>query len=183
MAFNISEMRAKLKFGGARNSQFRVKLTNPIDGSADSIHSFLIQAASLPEMMLGTIQVPYFGRFIKLAGDRQFQPWQVECINDEDFLIRNAIENWSNKINTLEGNIRDLPSSQSIHYTSSAVVEQMSKTGKVIRAYEFENLWPSQIGQIQLGWADMDQIEVFPVTFEYDTYRVLPSATSANGII
>jgi hypothetical protein len=181
MAFNINEIRSKLRYGGARNTQFRVKLTNPIDGSADTLHPFLIQAASLPEWMLGVIQVPYFGRFIKLAGDRVFQPWMVEVINDEDFAIRNAIETWSNKINTLEGNIRDLPSSQSVHYTTSAVVEQLSKTGKVVRAYEFSNLWPSQIGQIQLGWGDMDQIEVFPVTFEYDSFRVLPGPTGDAG--
>lgn len=181
MAFNISEIRAKLKYGGARNTQFRVKLTNPVDGSADALVPFMVQAASLPDWMLGVIQVPYFGRFIKLAGDRVFQPWMVEVINDEDFPIRNAIETWNNKINTLEGNIRDLPSSQSVHYQSTAIVEQMSKTGKVVRAYEFQNIWPQQVGAIQLGWADQDQIEVFPVTFEYDSFRVLPGPTGDAG--
>lgn len=181
MAFNISEMRAKLKYGGARNTQFRVTLTNPVDGSADALHPFMIQAASLPEWTLGTIQVPYFGRFIKLAGDRIFQPWQVEIINDEDFPIRDAIETWNNAINSLEGNIRNLPSSQSVHYQTTAIIEQMTKTGQVARAYEFVNLWPSVVGAIQMGWSDTDQIEVFPVTFEYDSFRVIPGATGDAG--
>jgi hypothetical protein len=181
MAFNISEMRQKLKYGGARNTQFRVTLTNPVDGSADALVPFMVQAASLPEWMLGVIQVPYFGRFIKLAGDRVFAPWQVEVINDENFPIRNAIETWNNAINSLEGNIRNLPSSQASHYQSTAVVEQLSKTGKVVRAYEFEALWPSQVGAIQLGWSDTDQIEVFPVVFEYDSFRVVKGPTGDAG--
>lgn len=181
MAFNINEMRANLRQGGARNTLFRVILSNPVVGGADIKMPFLIQAASLPSWNLGNIQVPYMGRFINVPGDRTFDPWSVEVLNDEDFAIRDAIETWNNKIQTLEGNLRDMPSSEAQYYTTTATVEQLSKTGQVLRSYEFRNLWPIQIGQIELSWAATDQIEVFPVTFMYDTYKVSGGSTGDAG--
>lgn len=182
MTININEMRAQLRYGGARNTLFQVTIINPVDGSADLKSPFMIQSASLPAWMLGNIRVPFMGRAINVPGDREFQPWQVEVINDEDFLVRNAFETWNNKINTLEGNIRDLPTSESIHYTSTAIVTQLNKKGLPIRSYEFSNAWPMQIGDIQLGWSAQDQIEVFPMTLQYDTFKVSGITGTAGGV-
>ena len=181
MAFNINEIRANLKQGGARNTLFQVQINNPVAGVADLKMPFLIQAASLPEWTLGVIQVPYMGRVIHVPGDRQFSPWTVEVINDEDFAIRDALETWNNKIQTLEGNIRDLPSSEASYYTTTATVSQLAKTGQVLRQYEFANLWPMQLGGIELSWAAQDQIEVFPATFVYDSYKVSGGSTGSAG--
>ena len=136
----------------------------------------MIQAASLPASNLGTIQVPYFGRFIKLAGDRVYDPWVVTVINDEDFLVRNALEEWSNKINRFEGNIRDLK-----NYKSQAQVTQYAKTGEILRVYEFDGLYPSTISQIDLGWDINDSIELFQVEFQYDLWRVVGGKTGNAG--
>lgn len=181
MAFNINELRANLRQGGARNTLFRVTINNPVVGTADLKIPFLVQAASLPAWNLGVIQVPYMGRVIHVPGDRTFEPWSVEVINDETFDIRDALETWNNKIQTLEGNLRDLPSSEAQYYTTQATVEQLSKTGDVLRAYEFSNLWPMNIGQIDLAWAAQDQIEVFPTTFVYDSFKVSGGKTGNAG--
>lgn len=181
MAFNINDIRSQLTYGGARGTLFQVTITNPINTSAALKIPFQCRAAALPEWTLGTIMVPYFGRMIKYAGDRQFQSWQVQVMNDEDFMIRNAMEEWSNRINKLQGNIRDLAGSEATLYKSQAQVVQYSKTGTKIREYQFNGIWPSQISPIQLDWADQDRIEEFAITFEYDWFNVSAGTTGNAG--
>jgi hypothetical protein len=105
MAFNINDLRSQLVLGGAKPSLFQVQITNPVNGIADIKVPFMVKAATLPPSTLGTIEVPYFGRKIKLAGDRTFDTWAVTVINDEDFAVRNAMETWMSSINTHQGNI------------------------------------------------------------------------------
>lgn len=182
MGISITDIRSALRFGGARPTLFRVTITNPITTAGDAQLPFLCQSASIPMWMTGNIRVPYMGRTINIPGDREFQPWNIEVINDEDFVIRNAFETWSNKINTVEGNLRDLPSSESIHYTTTAIVEQLDKRNNVIRKYEFVNAWPAEIGPIQLSWSATDQIETFGVSLMYDSYRVSGSTGDSGGV-
>ena len=92
MAFNINEIRSNLALGGARPSLFQIIMNNPVDAAGDAKLPFMAQAAQIPASTVGTIEVPYFGRKIKIAGDRTFAEWTVTIINDEDFLIRNAME-------------------------------------------------------------------------------------------
>lgn len=176
MAFNINEIKSQLTHGGARPNQFQVRLTNPGNGSADLKAPFMIQAASLPASNIGTIQVPYFGRFMKLAGDRVYDPWTVNVMNDEDFLVRNALEEWSNRINRFQGNFREL-----LNYKADAEVVQYSKDGNEIRTYKFIGLYPSVIGSIELGWDQNDTIEIFPVEFQYDYWVVSGGTTGQAG--
>lgn len=176
MAFNIQDIKSQLVGGGARQNLFQVRITNPANGSADIKVPFMVQATAIPAAGLGTIQVPYFGRTIKLAGDRQYGPWEVQVLNDEDFKIRNAMEEWSNKINRFQGNVRELA-----NYKSQAQVIQYGKDGSILREYEFIGIWPSTVAEIGLSWADNDAIENFNVTFEYDYWRVSGGTTGNAG--
>lgn len=182
MSLNISNIKSGLRYGGARPTLFEVQIHNPVIAQADLKAPFLIQAASLPAWHIGTIQVPYKGRILPYAGDRQFQPWSVDIMNDEDFLLRNAFETWQNKINTLEGNVRDFSTTESAQFTSTATVTQFSKSGKALRAYEFLGVYPSEISQIDLAWSSQDQIESFQVTLMYDSYRVSGATGTAGGV-
>lgn len=181
MPFDIAQFRSELEFDGARNTLFEVQLVNPIDPSGDLKAPFMISAASLPASNIGVIKVPYFGRTVNVAGDRTFTPWNVRVINDEDFLIKNALETWQNRINSLKGNIRNLPSSSPLEYTSLGYVTQLSKEGQRLRTYQFNNLWPSNISQIDLSWDSENQIEQFPVTFQYDWWDIVPGPTGDAG--
>ena len=69
MSFNVSEFRSQLVGGGARGALFRVQITNPILGVADFKTPFMVETASIPGSTVGQIQVPYFGRVVKYAGD------------------------------------------------------------------------------------------------------------------
>lgn len=176
MAFNINEIRARLTNEGARPNLFEVTITNPANNSADSDIPFLVRAASLPTFRKATIPIPYFGRIIKLAGDRTFDPWSVEIMNDENFKIRNALEEWSGGINKLQNNVRTLT-----NYKSQATVKQFGKNKEVLRVYEFHGVYPSEISGIPLDWSPSDAIETYRVTFEYDYFTVSGGTTGDAG--
>lgn len=181
MAFNINEIRSQLTFGGARNSLFQVTIQNPVNGVADIKVPFLVRAAQIPASTLGVMEVPYFGRKIRLAGDRVFGDWTVTVINDEDFLIRNAMEQWSNSIQSLQGNLRAFGSASPLLYKAQAQVTQFSKTGLPIRTYTFNGIFPSEISPIDVDWSSTDQMEEFTVTFQYDWWEVTGGITGNAG--
>lgn len=179
MSFSIDEIRGKLIKGGARQNLFKVSFVDKGDGLSTDKIPFMCQAAAIPSSDLGTIAVPYFGRTIKLAGDREFGPWTVQILNDEDFKIRNSLETWSNKLNGLETNLRFY--SNVANYKSNAYVYQYDKQGKVIRQYKFVGIYPSNISEIGLNWAENNAIETFSVTFQYDYWHVVGGQTGDGG--
>lgn len=183
MAFNVEEIRSQLVAGGARPNQFMVQITNPINGVADLKTPFMVRAASVPASDLGTIRVPYFGRRIKLAGDRSYDDWNTVVYNDEDFLIRNAIEQWSHAINSAQGNLRTTGSPSPLLYKSTAEVTQFSKVGTPIRTYKFTGLYPAQVSSMELDWGVENTIQEFRVTWAYDYWEVSAGVTgNAGGI-
>lgn len=181
MAFNVNEIRSQLTLGGARNTLFQVTLQNPGNGVADIKLPFMVKAAQIPSSDLGIIEVPYFGRKIRLAGDRTFGDWSVTVINDEDFLVRNAMEEWSNRINSLRGNLRTFGAASPLLYKANAQVVQYSKTGVPIRTYTFNGIFPQTVSTIDLSWDATDQIEEFTVTFQYDYWEVSGATGNAGG--
>ena len=181
MAFNINDMRSQFTFGGAQASQFQVQIQNPVNGSGDLKVPFMVSAAQIPESTLGTIEVPYFGRKVKLPGDRTFAEWTVTVMNDEDFLIRNAMENWMHSINSHEENIREFGSASPSQFKSQAQIHQYSKTGTILRTYNFVGLWPSSVSNIQMDWNTTDDFERFDITFQYDWWTVTGGITGNAG--
>jgi hypothetical protein len=181
MAFNVNEFAGALKAGGARPSLFQVQITNPINGVADAQVPFLCKAAQIPESTLSAIEVPYFGRNVKIAGTRTFAEWSPTIINDEDFAIRNALEQWSNAINSHQGNVNNAGGSAPSLYKANAQVTQYSKTGEILRVYDFVGIFPTSIAAIDLGWENGDAIEEFQVTFAYDYWTVSGGTTGNAG--
>lgn len=185
MAFNINNFKSKgLIYGGARPSQFRVKLFPPFASANSDRIQFVIRAASLPASVIEPVEVPYFGRRIKFAGDRVYQDWQVQVMNDEDFPVRAILERWSNDINAAISN-RMNPDLFPRGYKQTAEVEQFGKTGEIMRAYRFNGLFPTMIEPIALDWGQGNDVEMFGTTFSYDEWEpIMQGTTDAyNGIL
>lgn len=178
MAFNVSTFRSKLASDGARPNLFEVVIPtkNNYWTNSNGDFSFFCKAASIPGSTIGTVSVPYFGREIKLAGNRTFADWTVTIINDEDFKYRKEFENWMSVINSHNTNVRGQNAGVNSYVVSSASVKQFSKVGNsVIRSYEFVSLFPIDISEITLDWGDNDSVEEFTVTFAYDYWTGLDS--------
>lgn len=185
MAFNISSFKSSgLVNGGARPSLFEVEI---IGGGFDNL-KFVARASQIPAMTIGDIEVPYFGRKIKIAGDRTFADWSITVMNDEDFKIRALFEAWSNRMNTIVSNVNAAGTSPN-SYKLEAFVRQYSKTGKsgdnigkAIRAYRFVGIFPTQIDAINLDWDDTNRIETFDVTFSYDWWEPVQEENATGAI-
>lgn len=179
MAFRIEDIRSNLRLGGARPTLFRVQLTSPFDADLNQIAPFLVQSTQIPSSDIGVIPVPYFGRKINVAGDRTFEPWTIQVMNDEDFRIRHAMERWHNAINSLSGNLNQTGSSAPANYKTQGLIDQFGKSSEAapIRTYRFYGIFPSSISTIDVDWNATDTIEQFSVTFAYDWYEVIGGTT------
>ena len=190
---NITNFRDRLVGGGARPNLFEVNIELPdgVIGQADYRDDvrFMVKAAEIPAANIGNIPVPFRGRVLPVAGDRTFDPWTLTVINDAKFNIRDAMEQWSNKINDLQFDVGDISPS---NYQTKAEVFQLSRGGKttsasstggetinVLRTYNFEGIYPSVVSSIPLDYGATDSIEEFQVTFNYLFWTVgngLPAA-------
>lgn len=192
MAFNIDSFRSNgLTFDGARPNLFQVNMVTTGLGirNIDEKLTFLARSSSLPEDNIGMVSVPYFGRELKIAGNRTFGEWTVTVINDEDFLIRNAMELWMSGINSHVGNLRDRRyrtisgNGQNGSYTVDAAVTQYAKRGEVIKKYAFVGVWPMNISAIELDWASNDAVEEYSITFAYQWWEASSGTTDTTSSV
>ena len=88
---NIDDFKASLIGGGARANQYRVTIPPPTGigiGLDVRRTSYLVTGSALPAMSLPNIAVPFRGRSIYIAGDREFgDPWTTSFINDTDLSL------------------------------------------------------------------------------------------------
>jgi hypothetical protein len=172
MPFNISAFKTNgLVYGGARPSLFNVFMSVPaglgIDNTSVDKFRFVCKTAELPESNVSSIEVPYFGRKIKVAGERAFADWGVTVLNDEDFAVRAMFEAWSNALNRMVSNVRD-PNIAAENYKADLEIIQYGKDGSKIRSYQLVGAFPTTVGSIGLGWDSTNAIEEFSVNFSYD---------------
>lgn len=169
MAFNINQFKSRgLTKGGVRPSLFQVQINPNIGEDSITLDKFMFtcRASEVPAATIESVNVPYFGRQVKLAGDRTFADWSVTVMNDEDYLVRNMFEDWSNQINQFVGNVKLLPANT--YKNTDALVTQFSKDGSVIRAYNFVGIFPVSVSNMALDWDNTNTIQTFDVTFAYD---------------
>jgi hypothetical protein len=187
----ISNFKSALIGGGARPNLFEVELTTLPNGVAWDADKFryMCKASSLPASNIAAIDVPFRGRIFKVAGDRTIETWSVTVINDEDFKLRNAFEEWMEQIAKLDNNLgATLPES----YMTNATVFQLGRgstksssnsegnNNAVLKEYEFIDIFPTSISAIDLSYDSSDAIEEFTVDFNVQSYR-LSGAGGPNG--
>ena len=185
MAFALTEFKSNLKQGGARPSLFQVVLDYPsgiTDPPTDS--RFLIKGATIPASTIGTHEVFFHGKGIKVAGDRTFDTWDTTIINDEDYGIRIALEKWMELISNHKLNTRnkekglDSSEGEGASYKRDIYVTQFGKDGKHKHHYHFLGAFPSALSTINLDWGT-SEIEEFTCTWTYD--RWMPGTTSPKS--
>lgn len=184
MAFNIEDFKSNgLALGGARPSLFDVQIPGGWPGSGDSTATlqFLAKASSLPPSVVESIDIPYFGRKIKILGDRVFPNWSVTVMNEENFSLRNGFMNWHEFMNSKIPNILNNPSGDIESYKRDIIVAQYTKSGDVIFECKLVGAFPVTVDAIQLDWDAINQVEQFDVEFAYD-YWIAGDAISSGSI-
>jgi len=177
----ITDFKSKLSGGGARANLFEVVLSFPDSAPTDTNvldkSRFLIKTAALPASTIGPVNVPFRGRILKLAGDRTFEAWNVTVINDTDFAIRSALENWINSINRVSD---ATGSTDPALYQADAFVYQLDRNGETLRAYHMYDIFPTNLAQIALSTETTDAIEEFTCEFQVQWWEAI-KGTGANA--
>lgn len=180
--FNVDQFKAQLAGGGARPNQFFVQLTFPasVTLGALAIQSspFLVTAASLPGSTINPAVTMYRGREVPMAGERRFAPWSVNVLNDNNFTIRNALEDWQNKMNDLQNNSGELSPSK---YQADMLVTQLDRNNLPLKTYQIRSAFPIEIGEVGLDFGDNDRISQFTTTFAYQDFKT--TMTPLAGIV
>ena len=180
----ISDFKSRLVGGGARPNLFEVRMTDLpdfVDDWPSETFQFMCKAAALPASNIAPIDVPFRGRIFKVAGDRTIDTWTITVINDEDFRIRNAMEQWMDGIAKLSNN---LGATNPSAYMREATVFQLGRgatprsvnsdgeRNAVLAEYEFIDIFPTNISQIDLSYDSSDTIEEFTVEFQVQSFNL-----------
>lgn len=171
MPMNIEDFKANgLSRGGARPSLFEVTIPSgwPQSGNASAKLKFLAKAASIPPSVVESIDVPYFGRKIKVLGDRVFPNWSITVMNEETFSVRNGFMNWHEMMNSKVPNLLNNQTGDIESYKRDVFVTHYSKSGTIIFECKLVGAFPITIDAIQTDWDAVNQIEQFDVEFAYD---------------
>ena len=178
MTFALTEFKNNLKQGGARPSLFSVEIQYPPGLPIPPTPSrYLIKGTAIPASTIGTHEVFFHGKSVKVAGDRTYDTWDTTIINDEDYGIRIALEKWMNlisdhKLNTRNKELlKDTTSSEGegASYKQDIYVTQFGKDGKHKQHYHFLGAFPSSLSPINLDWGTQE-IEEFTCTWTYDRW-------------
>lgn len=161
MAFSVTDFKSQaIQSGGYRPALFEVEVTY-----VGNQFNFLCQASQVPAMTMGVIEVPYFGRKVKVAGDRTYAEWTTTVMIEEDFGARDVLEQWQMDINQGDTNVRTLFNEG---YKQPAKIMLYGKNGSVLRTYQLEGCWPTDVGTVELDWNTTDTIGTYTVTWAFD---------------
>lgn len=163
---------------GARANLFRVDVTfpstvitdaNSTSGLLTQQMSLLCKSAAVPGFTVGVIEVPFrAGRRIKIPGDRTFADWSVTVINDENHTVRSAFNAWVDYISTSDyDSTSKAKGGVAQDYYSTVLVSHLDAQGAVVRKYQLEMAYPTDVGALDLSYDSTDTISDFTVNFQY----------------
>jgi hypothetical protein len=166
--YTVNQLKNALQTNGAKTDKFTIRFGTPAgDGSltlgVDG--PILCKAASFPDKSIGTMDVWIQGRKLPLPGDTTFpESWDIEFYNTADHKIRQMFIAWMDKIDNYETNSHTCNPSM---FMVDAEVMQLDCDGNVIAGYQFHNMFPSDIGNIDLNGETPNSIQSFKVALKF----------------
>lgn len=175
MTAEITAFMANLQHGGFRPNRYKVILTFPpgvVNATMAAIKTgFTCSAASIPQLTEGVAEVAYMGRILKLPGDRTWDDWTITVYVDNDFVQRDAFESWHENMLGLSSNVAAPGYASPGGAFASARVQALDRYDNVTREWELEAIWPTNVGEITLGYDQNDQVATMQVTFAVNGMR------------
>ena len=168
--------------GGVRNALFRV---NGFIGNqgADNAVSFLCTAAQLPTSTLGQTTAPYRGRNIKIPTSRTFEDWTITILSDRNLTLRSKFEQWVDSINGSRDNVeqvQDAVTDLSAAFFTDWYVDQLDRSGKAIKSYQFKYCFPTTVSSVDLS-AESEELQNFSVSLAYSYFLTTGVSTGGNA--
>ena len=180
MPFTITQFRSEIskQKNLARPNLFEVNVTGKAINN--SLFPFMAKIATIPPSTMGVVEVPYFGRQVKVPGNRTFDNLSITIFNDENFSIRNKIEEWMSQMNSHVGNVQtgalaDLTTNTTVSIKHYGVAGGNDSLGE----WKFVNCFPVALGEIALDWGSNDTVEEYTVDWAYDYWTHAGGAGSS----
>jgi hypothetical protein len=160
--------------GGTRAHRFIVYPSWPSGISVPITDAqFKIVSASLPMATVNSISIPYRGRLINFAGDRQYSPWVVGVYDDGNSQnIWTALQRWKE---ALDGHWTHRVANNDFAYRTLQTtwrIDQLDvNANQVLRRIFLYKCWPSVIGEIGLNMGENDFVS-FSATLTFDNIKI-----------
>ena len=161
----VNDITTMLTQGGslARPSHFNVT-----SGKVGSVNSFLVKAASLPAATLNTIEVPYYGRKVRIPSTRVFDTWNITVIyGDDGNNIRSDFEGWMKLVQEPDSNL--IAGNDVLDDWEVSLLDPANETS--IRTIKMVGCYPTEVGTIELNQESGEALSEFTATIRY-TYHI-----------
>ena len=180
--------------GGVRPNLFSVYHTWPIgtdlaepivdgvSGSKGAAVTYMCKSAALPATNVGTVELPFRGRVIKVPGDRTYETWTGTFYMDDAFALRSAYEKWIELTNGVDKNTAsadivdtwvDIKITQLDKFGGAGVADATKLTE--LRTYKLVQAFPVSVSQVSLAYDNNDSYEEFDVEFAYQYHTSVGS--------
>tara|TARA_A100001234_G_scaffold221001_1_gene235428 strand:- start:78 stop:701 length:624 start_codon:yes stop_codon:yes gene_type:complete len=186
--------------GGVRPNLFKVEhawpsadtgLTSPTISGATASGAevtYMCKSAALPATNVGTVELPFRGRVIKVPGDRTYETWTGTFYMDDAFALRSAYEKWIELTNAVDKNTA---STDIVDIFEDIKITQLDKFGgqgkadgklKELRVYKLVSAFPVSVSQVSLAYDNNDSYEEFDVEFAYQ-YHTSEGGDGGNDTV
>ena len=159
-----------------------------VAASKGSAVTYMCKSAALPATNVGTVELPFRGRVIKVPGDRSYETWTGTFYMDDAFALRSAYEKWIELTNAVDKNTA---SADIVDTWVDIQVTQLDKFGgdgaadgklTELRTYNLISAWPVSVSQISLAYDNNDSYEEFDVEFAYQ-YHTSSGGKNENNVV
>ena len=165
--------------GGVRPNLFQVThvwdipgVVTPSIAEVEEPVTYMCKSAALPATNVGTVELPFRGRVVKVPGDRTYETWTATFYMDDAFELRSAYERWIQLTNGVDTNTAEAEVTTG-GILEDITVEQLNKFGgtstdlEVIRTYKLFAGFPVSVSQVSVAYDNNDSYEEFDVEFAY----------------
>jgi hypothetical protein len=164
----------------ARPNRFEVLITPPAvydiyTPEQLSMLSWIAETAQIPARTQGEVPIKFHGMEYKLPGDFAKENLSIGFLNTYGWEGRAFFERWMDYIQEIVGTNRR-ESAFSLLNDSKIRVTQLGRTrNDELARYEFYDVYPTNISNIELNMSEFDSVEKFTVEFAYSYYEALGS--------
>lgn len=173
------------KRGFAKPTMFRVEI-NSIPNEMTSlrgihdIHAdlhYFAESAEFPGTQILTQELRHYDMPAKFAYLKAHDDLNLVFRLDRDFQIKKFFDVWVNSIyDRTTGNMN-----YKKDYVGGIQVFQIMENGAVSYGIELEDAFPTQVGQISLGWDQSGQYSRLPVTFSFRRMKSIATVERFYG--
>ena len=183
MSTNVQNLIQSALGDGARSTKFDVmfQFTNPNLFPNQRNVAVLVKSSNFPSKSCSTINIPYKGRPIPIRGQEKFtQSWECTFYLDENHKIKNAFEAWIDALdetvhyaeteNSLVTSTRSKHVSTNNYTTEICLFQQNFNDTDQTAKYILHNVFPTEVGSVQLSSEGPGNLLEFTVTFSFSYF-------------